>query len=56
MKNEFPAAVPEIPVSDLDPALDYYQNILGFAVDWGRSRWRHRGNIERTVQDVPHGS
>ena len=35
MKNEFPAAVPEIPVSDLDPALDYYQNTLGFAVDWG---------------------
>jgi uncharacterized glyoxalase superfamily protein PhnB len=35
MKNEFPAAVPEIPVSDMDPALDYYQNTLGFAVDWG---------------------
>ena len=35
MKNEFPAAVPEIPVSDMDQALDYYQNKLGFDIDWG---------------------
>jgi len=35
MKNEFPAAVPEIPVSDMDQALTYYQSKLGFAVDWG---------------------
>jgi len=35
MKREFPAAVPEIPVTDMDAALDYYQRQLGFNVDWG---------------------
>jgi uncharacterized glyoxalase superfamily protein PhnB len=35
MKPEFPAAVPEIPVHDLDAALQYYKNCLGFNIDWG---------------------
>src|SRR5687768_9813292 len=35
MKHEFPAAVPEIPVTDMDQALDYYQHKLGFNIDWG---------------------
>ena len=35
MKNEFPAAVPEIPVTDMDQALDYYVSKLGFNIDWG---------------------
>lgn len=35
MKHEFPAAVPEIPVTDMNAALDYYQGKLGFDVDWG---------------------
>jgi predicted lactoylglutathione lyase len=35
MKEEFPSAVPEIPVSDLDLALDYYASKLGFNIDWG---------------------
>jgi len=35
MKQEFPAAVPEIPVSDLKEALDYYEAKLGFNIDWG---------------------
>ena len=35
MKREFPAAVPEIPVTDMNAALDYYQHKLGFNVDWG---------------------
>ena len=35
MKNEFPAAVPEIPVTDMDAALDYYSRNLGFNIDWG---------------------
>src|SRR5450432_364133 len=34
MKN-FPAAVPEIPVIDMDKALEYYKDMLGFAIDWG---------------------
>ena len=32
--SEFPAAVPEIPVSDLVVAAAYYQNSLGFTFDW----------------------
>ena len=35
MKDEFPAAVPEIPVTDMDQALNYYQGKLGFNIDWG---------------------
>ena len=35
MKHEFPAAVPEIPVNDMDQALDYYEHQLGFSIDWG---------------------
>ena len=35
MKNEFPAAVPEIPVTDMNAALDYYRDKLGFNIDWG---------------------
>jgi uncharacterized glyoxalase superfamily protein PhnB len=35
MKNEFPAAVPEIPVTDMNNALDYYERTLGFKRDWG---------------------
>jgi predicted lactoylglutathione lyase len=35
MKDEFPAAVPEIPVTDMDQALDYYAGKLGFNIDWG---------------------
>ena len=33
--KEFPAAVPEIPVTDMDAALDYYASKLGFGIDWG---------------------
>ena len=35
MENEFPGAVPEIPVSDLGMARAYYENQLGFTIDWG---------------------
>lgn len=35
MKDQFPAAVPEIPVTDMDKALGYYQRKLGFNIDWG---------------------
>jgi len=31
----FPAAVPEIPVDDVDKAVAYYVDALGFALDWG---------------------
>ena len=35
MKSEFPGAVPEIPVSDINKALEYYKDNMGFDVDWG---------------------
>ena len=35
MKREFPSPVPEIPVTDMNAALDYYQRQLGFNLDWG---------------------
>jgi predicted lactoylglutathione lyase len=34
MKDEFPQAVPEIPVSDINAAAAYYRDHLGFSVDW----------------------
>ena len=35
MISQFPAAVPEIPVSDIVAASDYYGRCLGFSLDWG---------------------
>jgi uncharacterized glyoxalase superfamily protein PhnB len=35
MLAHFPQAVPEIPVSNVDTAADYYVNVLGFRFDWG---------------------
>ena len=34
MSSRFAAAVPEIPVEDVDGACEYYQSRLGFAQDW----------------------
>lgn len=34
MKPKLPGAVPEIPVRDVDEAAAYYENNLGFRVDW----------------------
>ena len=33
--SEFPPAVPEIPVSNIDQAAEYYVKNLGFTLDWG---------------------
>ena len=35
MKSEFPGAVPEIPVREIDAAVRYYRECLGFTLDWG---------------------
>jgi uncharacterized glyoxalase superfamily protein PhnB len=35
MKSGFPSAVPEIPVKSINEAVAYYQNNLGFTLDWG---------------------
>ena len=34
MKSEFPSAVPEIPVKNINNAVAYYQSNLGFTLDW----------------------
>ena len=35
MITRFPQAVPEIPVTNVDTAADYYVRVLGFSYDWG---------------------
>lgn len=35
MQTTFPCAVPEIPVTDMAAALEYYKERLGFNIDWG---------------------
>ena len=35
MEHDFPGAVPEIPVGDVDAAAAYYKDKLGFSIDWG---------------------
>ena len=34
MRSTFPGAVPEIPVSDIEAAVAYYERNLGFTLDW----------------------
>jgi hypothetical protein len=34
MQSEFPSSVPEIPVSNISDAIDYYTRDLGFTLDW----------------------
>lgn len=38
MPTLFPKAVPEIPVSNVEKAADYYVNVLGFHFDWGNDQ------------------
>jgi len=35
MTSEFPSAVPEVPVQDINEAVAYYETNLGFTLDWG---------------------
>lgn len=35
MLTHFPMAVPEIPVSNVEKAAEYYVKVLGFRFDWG---------------------
>lgn len=35
MLTHFPQAVPEIPVSNVEKAAEYYVRVLGFHFDWG---------------------
>ncbi len=38
MLTHFPTAVPQIPVSNVEKAAEYYVNVLGFRFDWGDDR------------------
>ena len=38
MLTHFPQAVPEIPVSNVEKAAEYYVNVLGFHFDWGNDQ------------------
>lgn len=38
MLTHFPKAIPEIPVSSIDKAAEYYANVLGFRFDWAMMR------------------
>jgi uncharacterized glyoxalase superfamily protein PhnB len=35
MLKEFPSAVPELPVKNVEKAAEYYVDVLGFQFDWG---------------------
>ena len=52
MKLEFPDAVPEIPVRDINEAAAYYENNLGFTVDWGGEELGLAGISKGKLQDV----
>lgn len=47
MTRQFPAAVPEIPVKNVDEASSYYSKYLGFHLDWGGERGAGIGGISR---------
>ncbi|HTR01370.1 MAG TPA: VOC family protein [Candidatus Acidoferrum sp.] len=57
MTEDFPAAVPEIPVKDLMEAACYYEKCLGFSLDWGRDDGGiaqvSRGNSRLFLTDQP---
>lgn len=38
MLTHFPMAVPEIPVSNVEKAAEYYVSVLGFHFDWGNDQ------------------
>src|SRR5690349_19660555 len=38
MLTQFPQAVPEIPVGNVDKAAEYYVKALGFRFDWGNDQ------------------
>jgi len=38
MLTYFPKAVPEIPVSNVEKAAEYYVSVLGFHFDWGDNK------------------
>jgi predicted lactoylglutathione lyase len=64
MEHDFPGAVPEIPVSDINTAAAYYMDHLGFSLDWGNedggiagiSRGSCRMFLTNPAFREPHGN
>jgi catechol 2,3-dioxygenase-like lactoylglutathione lyase family enzyme len=61
MTLRFPAPVPQIPVSDLDLAISFYESRLGFTLDWkyedgiaGVSRGEARLFLDRVAKGPLH--
>ena len=61
MAPSFPTPIPQIPVSDLEQAISFYQSHLGFALDWkyedgiaGVSRAAARLFLDRVVEGPLH--
>jgi predicted enzyme related to lactoylglutathione lyase len=61
MTPRLPAPVPQIPVRDLERAISFYQECLGFALDWkyedglaGVSRDSARLFLDRVVDGALH--
>ena len=60
----FPAAVPEVPAANVDKAVAYYVNALGFTLDWGDDQGGiagvSRGNCRLFITNrafrEPHGN
>jgi catechol 2,3-dioxygenase-like lactoylglutathione lyase family enzyme len=53
MLTHFPKAVPEIPVSNVEKAAEYYVNVLGFHFDWGNDQGGIGGISQGGVPYVP---
>lgn len=49
MLAQLPKAVPEIPVSNVEKAVEYYKGVLGFRLDW---KW---GNDEGGIAGISQG-
>jgi predicted lactoylglutathione lyase len=61
MLTHFPAAVPEIPVRNVEKAAEYYVNVLGFTFDWGNDEGGiggiSQGDCRMFLTNAPfHGS
>ncbi len=51
MRYDFPSAIPELPVSNVDTAAAYYERCLGFRKDWGGEERRNRAGLPRALAE-----
>ena len=53
MNGEFPGAIPEIPVNNVDEAAVYYEKCFGFLKDWGGEDGGIGQVSKRKLQNLP---